>query len=309
MNPAESKENTNATAGNPPGQPRREQASHLLVGVRCQTEYNTGMTAEPTKPKPRRRWWQYSLRTFFVVLTVFGVWLGVVVHRANEQRKAVAWVREMGGSARYDYEFNELGIRVVDAKPSAPDLLVKLLGDDFFQEVSTVQLKKTQVSDLTPLTKFTSLEKLWLNSTHVSDLTPLKKLTSLRVLDLRYTQVSNLAPLADLKNLQILRLTITQVSDLTPLAKLTSLQDLGLSHTQVSDLTPLANLTSLDKLWLDNTQVSDLTPLAGLDRLRMLALYGTLATEEQVTELRQALPRCQIYWRPRFSDPSPSNPP
>ena len=43
------------------------------------------MTTEPDKPKPNRRWLQYSLRTFFVLLTVFGVWLGVVVHRANEQ--------------------------------------------------------------------------------------------------------------------------------------------------------------------------------------------------------------------------------
>ena len=26
---------------------------------------------------PRRRWFSYSLRTFFVVVTIFGVWLGV----------------------------------------------------------------------------------------------------------------------------------------------------------------------------------------------------------------------------------------
>ena len=33
------------------------------------------MTTEPTEPKPRRRWFQFSLRTFFVLLTVACVWL------------------------------------------------------------------------------------------------------------------------------------------------------------------------------------------------------------------------------------------
>ena len=85
------------------------------------------MTTETDNPKPRRRWLQYSLRTFFVLLTVFCVWLGWTVHRANEQRKAVAWVREMGWSVEYD-----------DAEPPSPKWLVELLGVDYFQEVSFV---------------------------------------------------------------------------------------------------------------------------------------------------------------------------
>ncbi|MCH8147739.1 MAG: hypothetical protein IH987_07050 [Planctomycetes bacterium] len=27
------------------------------------------MTTEPANPKPRRRWWQFSLRTFFVLVS------------------------------------------------------------------------------------------------------------------------------------------------------------------------------------------------------------------------------------------------
>ncbi|MCH8147737.1 MAG: hypothetical protein IH987_07040 [Planctomycetes bacterium] len=32
-------------------------------------------TDHPTPSKPRRRWFQFSLRTFFVLLTVACVWL------------------------------------------------------------------------------------------------------------------------------------------------------------------------------------------------------------------------------------------
>ena len=39
--------------------------------------------------KPRRRWFSYSLRTFFVLLTMFGVWLGVQVKWIRDRREFV----------------------------------------------------------------------------------------------------------------------------------------------------------------------------------------------------------------------------
>ncbi|MCH7727434.1 MAG: hypothetical protein IH991_13270 [Planctomycetes bacterium] len=47
------------------------------------------MTSEPTKPKPSRRWLQFSLRTMLALLTVACVWFGWLAYKANEQRKAV----------------------------------------------------------------------------------------------------------------------------------------------------------------------------------------------------------------------------
>jgi hypothetical protein len=38
----------------------------------------------------KRHFLRFSLRAMLVVLTVFGVWLGVQVNRANEQKRAVA---------------------------------------------------------------------------------------------------------------------------------------------------------------------------------------------------------------------------
>ncbi len=63
---------------------------------------------------PKLRWWQakrhwlrLSLRTFFVLLTVgcvFLAWLGWIINRANQQRHAVQWVRQLNGKVSYDFE-------------------------------------------------------------------------------------------------------------------------------------------------------------------------------------------------------------
>ncbi len=161
-----------------------------------------------TAPKPRRRYLQFSLRTFLVVLTLVCVWFGWQVNQANQQRKAVAWVLEMGGSVQYDYEVDDAGNTIADAKPTSPELL-----RDFYHQVEVVHLRNTQVSDLTPLAN----------------------LQSLKCLDLTDTQVSDLTPLANMKRLGRLHVSKTPVSDLTPLANLTSLESLYLTDTQVSE--------------------------------------------------------------------------
>ena len=46
-------------------------------------------TNHPNPPKPRRRWFQFSLGSLFVLLTVLCVWLGVTVERARKQRESV----------------------------------------------------------------------------------------------------------------------------------------------------------------------------------------------------------------------------
>ena len=251
------------------------------------------MTTEPDKPKPRRRWLQFSLRTLFVLLTVACVCFGLLgrwAYRANEQKRALEWVSEMGGWVRYHHNIADrdaLGSRKM-LKPLGPRWLVQLLGPDYFQEVYSVDLKGTLVRDLTPLTKLTSLETLHLYDTQVSDLTPLAKLT----------------------NLRDVYLINTPVSDLTPLAELTSLESLHLDRTQVSDLTPLEGLTSLYELRLYDTpvNVSDLMPLARLKNLQQLYLHRTQVSEEHVEKLRRALPYCDIDWWPPAPlppDPSP----
>jgi hypothetical protein len=68
-------------------------------------------------PKRKRRWFQFRLRTLLLLVTVFAVWFGWLAHQARQQKEAVAWVREMEGTARYDYELDEDGQRTSTGQP------------------------------------------------------------------------------------------------------------------------------------------------------------------------------------------------
>jgi internalin A len=129
---------------------------------------------------------------------------------------------------------------------------------------------KWDLSDLSPLTHLTTLERLSVHSTQVSDLSHLKGLIALQQIGVHSTQVRDLSPLKGLITLQLIDISFTQVSDLSSLKNLTALQLLYIYNTQVEDLSPLKDLTALQELAIHSTQVSDLSLLTNLMALELL---------------------------------------
>ena len=83
--------------------------------------------------------------------------------------------------------------------------------------------------------------------------------------------------------------------------------DLNLDYTDVGDkgLEALGGLTNLQRLSLDSTNVTDASVgrLEGFRQLRKLNLYHTFVTEKGYRQVREAVPRCEIIFDPRSSDP------
>ena len=117
------------------------------------------------------------------------------------------------------------------------------------------------ISDLTPLSGLTALERLYLVDNMISDLTPLSDLTGLRELSLGSNQITDLTPLSSLTALTALHLAFNDISDLRPLSGLTVARELSLSRNRVSDLGPLSRLTALRELALSSNEITDLKPL------------------------------------------------
>ena len=136
------------------------------------------MATEP----PKRRWFRFSLKTFVVVLTLFCVWLGLLVYRVNKQREAIQWVREHGGYVYYDYQFELLGGVIDDAEPPGPDWLRELIGVDYFADVAYVNLSGAKIDDIGPLRELNQMKWLFLDDTQVSDLAPLSELNQLETI-------------------------------------------------------------------------------------------------------------------------------
>jgi hypothetical protein len=177
--------------------------------------------------KIKLRWFQYSLRTVLIIVTLCAIpcsWLALKMRQAKRQREAVAAIEKLGGG-------------VLLSEPSGPKWLRSLVGEDFSQSVESVQLDNTQATDsgLEHLKGFSQLKFLSLYGTEVTDagLEHLKGLSQLQELDLRETNVtdSGLAHLKGLSQLKSLYLIGTKVTDagLEHLKDLSQLKSLYLS--------------------------------------------------------------------------------
>jgi len=213
--------------------------------------------------KPKLRWYQYSLASLFVLMTVAAIgcsWFACKMVEANKRKEAVETVEELRGAVWYDYEFDADDNRIGNAEPPGPAWFRNLVGVDFLANVVWVDLGDARVTD--------------------GGLMHLKRLTNLKLLYICNTQVSD----AGLKHLQ----------------GLTNLRKLHLSRSQVTDagLKHLRGMTKLEQLWLVGTQVSDagLEHLKGLENLNELNLRNTQVTDAGAQKLQQALPTCDIHW-------------
>lgn len=179
---------------------------------------------------PKRRWFQFSLRTLLIIVTILAVgpggWLIYEQNQARRQKESAAQLRKVGAEVY-----------------ATPRWLWTLLEPDSPGTVVGVGLRYRKFSDV--------------------DLIPLSSLAELIWLDLNDTPVGDngLVHLAGLRRLKRLRLDETQVTDagLCHLSGLKELEQLNLYKTQISDagLANLAVLTNLEELNLQRTQVTD----------------------------------------------------
>ncbi len=117
--------------------------------------------SEPISEKPRRWRFGVSLRMMMVLILAIGCGLGWRVRRAESQRRAVAQAGKLGAMIQYDYQYSG-GKSIPTGEPWGPSWLRKALGNEYFQEVSSVKLytfaaPKKDV-DLAPIEQFDRLE-------------------------------------------------------------------------------------------------------------------------------------------------------
>ena len=257
---------------------------------------------EPPTPKPKLRWYQYSLRTLLVFVTVCGIlfgWIASVVKRIHDQRKVVSRIQNLGGFVGYDYQYCD-GQFVRDASPRGPQLLRLVLGDDAFarvEQVSFIHDATLTPADFEAFNNLPQLRCLDLSGWKVDDegLRRMSAIRNLRDLALSGDKISNdgLDGLRSLTTLRGLSLSDTRITmnGLAQLPFASQLQYLTLYGATVTDSTleNLDALTHLESLQLCRTQVTDagLSPLANLGFLTALDLFDCRAvTDKGLAQLR-----------------------
>jgi hypothetical protein len=142
----------------------------------------------PAAPTPKRRWFQYGISTLLLLILVCGAVLALVVNPARRQRRAVEFVRDLGGHADHANEGDMQSTFV-------PGWLQRSLGDDYFRSVDAVDLHDTPISNsgMAHLKGLTALEWLHLDTTAITDegLLHLEGMKALRNLTLSDTRIGD----------------------------------------------------------------------------------------------------------------------
>jgi hypothetical protein len=88
----------------------------------------------------RCRYLTFSLRTLFILLTLFAVWTATIVNRVRGQREAREAIEALGWEVLYDWHLRPAPSGGLDinpnGKPTGPAWIRKVIGSDFFQEVT-----------------------------------------------------------------------------------------------------------------------------------------------------------------------------
>ena len=125
------------------------------------------------------------------------------------------------------------------------------------------------------LKRFHRLERLGLGNNTLTDISPLEEV-------------------AELPKLTHLWLLNNNIADISPLEGFTEITFLSLNDNEITDISPLTKLDKLTHLNLSGNPISDISPLAEIKSLQYFVIFDTLAAEEDIEQLRQQLPDCEI---------------
>ena len=151
-----------------------------------------------------------------------------------------------------------------------------LLTKEHLKHLANLDVRNSNISDLTGLEHATNLQDFNADKNQISDLTPLSGSVHLHTLSLRENWISDITPLAHLTTLHRLHLAHNQIYDITPLENLTGLRWLDLGYNQIRDISLLSNLTILEDLRLTSNLITDFSSLANLTQLKRLSIKENL---------------------------------
>ncbi len=226
----------------------------------------------------------------------------------DAETQAARKLRDIGVSVFLDFQTGHVKEVNATGNERLRDEHLALLSH--FLELTDLSLEDTATTDagLAHLARLPKLEWLNLYRTGVGDegLRAVGRIPSLTHLPAGETQVTDkgLKALSNLEHLQYLGLRSDAITD-AGVAQIVadhadSLTGLHLGQTFITDeaLPDLAKLTRLEELYLHDTAVTDagLQTLETFTSLKKLHLQRTQTSAHAISQLRSALPTCEIYW-------------
>ena len=210
---------------------------------------------------------RFSLRSFFVVVTLLAVWMGIQTTHARRTRAALGRIAVLGGSVHFAHQYDASGAFNKNAAPAGPQWLRDLVGGEYFDRVVYIQVQSPQLTDedLITIAALGDVKIFWLEGTSVSDqgMQHVAKMKKLERLFLAGTAIGDegLRHLRSLRRLTGINLDNTRITDsgLADLAYHRGLISLNVSGTQITGagLAHVHDLPKLEYMDLKRTRITN----------------------------------------------------
>ncbi len=251
-----------------------------------------GRASSAGETAARLRWYQYSLRTLFVLTLIVSLlmsWHATKMKRATAQKNAVEAILAAGGTVEYDYQFDEQGISIKGATGRRPAWLRDLLGPDYFDTVAHVTVKSAEgMAGVNGLARLRSLS-IYGREDDEDPMSLLRELEGLEELNVSArVSAEGFEHIGRLKHLRRLTLELPEsASEPMPESRLAALRScpalhelsLGAGDLSVGELRQIEALSQLEKLTLCNISpmshplVFHIKQLTALRELRLSNLH------------------------------------
>ncbi len=148
---------------------------------------------------------------------------------------------------------------------------------DFLQDkahLEVVSFVGCAITDISCLSRASSMRKLCLSDTRVSDIGIASMFGELRSIDLENSPIKDISSLSTCESLRYLDVASTQVLDLSPLCNLKKIETVSIQRTAISDISGIwaESLEFLNASW---TEVADIDVLKSASKLFMLFITGS----------------------------------
>jgi flagellar hook assembly protein FlgD len=165
--------------------------------------------------------------------------------------------------------------------------VTSLKGIENCSNITELYFGLNSITDLTPLSRLTKLEKLALDQNYVlTDISPLANLTNLTELNLESNNITDISPLKNLTKLTTLSMIGNPIADISALENIKDLIDLSIGQydrncVQVSGLSVIEGFTKLEMLWLTCCEITNITFVKTLTNLQYLRISNHKVSDIQ----------------------------
>lgn len=139
-------------------------------------------------------------------------------------------------------------------------------------DVRGCDLTNSDIKQMKYLTKLSEI--IMSDNPKVTDLSPLSALTDLEKITFHNCNVKDISFTANMKNLTVIGAESNGITDISALSGHKKLSDVWLQHNNVKDISPLKDSTEITHLSFTNNPISDISVLSGMKKLTQMHFSG-----------------------------------